>query len=323
MAATNTSDEEIHLAMIGMVEGNGHPYSWSAIVNGYDPDEMADCPYPVIPEYLGEQDDVGIPNASVTHIWTDNPEDAEDVARAAFIDNIVDDPTEVIGEVDGVIIPTDDGDNHAARVGPFIDAELPIFVDKPLATNIDDLKTFVEWYNNGYQITSSSALRYAPEITSLVKNIHSLGQIRWITNATHKTWKRYGIHRLEPVVRFLGPGFETVECTSNGDTEIYSLTHQSGPTITVGVRNDLRGGSGRLTVYGTDDGYTIESTDTYTSFRQQLLSILDFIRTGKQDVPFEETVDLMAGIIAGIRSRKENRCVDTSEIYEHIPIDKP
>jgi|GEM_PF-4815020 len=26
----------IHLGVIGMTEGNGHPYSWSAIINGYD-----------------------------------------------------------------------------------------------------------------------------------------------------------------------------------------------------------------------------------------------------------------------------------------------
>ena len=27
---------EIRLAMLGMIEGNGHPYSWSAIINGYN-----------------------------------------------------------------------------------------------------------------------------------------------------------------------------------------------------------------------------------------------------------------------------------------------
>jgi hypothetical protein len=39
---------EIRLAMLGMIEGNGHPYSWSAIVNGYNPEEMAKCPFPMI-----------------------------------------------------------------------------------------------------------------------------------------------------------------------------------------------------------------------------------------------------------------------------------
>ena len=37
-------DQEIRLAMLGMVDGNGHPYSWSAIFNGYDPEDMASAP---------------------------------------------------------------------------------------------------------------------------------------------------------------------------------------------------------------------------------------------------------------------------------------
>ncbi len=42
--------DNIRLAMLGMVDGNGHPYSWSAIINGrYDAQVMADCGFPVIP----------------------------------------------------------------------------------------------------------------------------------------------------------------------------------------------------------------------------------------------------------------------------------
>jgi len=36
------------LAMLGMIPGNGQPYSWSAIVNGFDPTTMTACPYRVI-----------------------------------------------------------------------------------------------------------------------------------------------------------------------------------------------------------------------------------------------------------------------------------
>ena len=28
--------KEIRIAMLGMVDGNGHPYSWSAMFNGYN-----------------------------------------------------------------------------------------------------------------------------------------------------------------------------------------------------------------------------------------------------------------------------------------------
>lgn len=39
------------IAMLGMVEANGHPYSWSAMFNSYDKEAMEDCGYPVIPRY--------------------------------------------------------------------------------------------------------------------------------------------------------------------------------------------------------------------------------------------------------------------------------
>ncbi len=102
---------EISFAMLGMVNGNGHPYSWSAIFNGYDPVEMAKCPYADIPVYLNKQpkETLRIPNARVTHIWTDDPSDARLVAKASLIPHIVKTPEEVIGKVDAVIIATDKG----------------------------------------------------------------------------------------------------------------------------------------------------------------------------------------------------------------------
>ena len=45
----------LKFGVIGMSEGNGHPYSWSAIFNGYDADAMRDCPFPAIPEYLARR----------------------------------------------------------------------------------------------------------------------------------------------------------------------------------------------------------------------------------------------------------------------------
>jgi len=56
MAALVRDPDNIRIAMLGMIEGNGHPYSWSAIINGrYDTRAMARCPYPVIPQYLSAQ----------------------------------------------------------------------------------------------------------------------------------------------------------------------------------------------------------------------------------------------------------------------------
>ena len=38
----------IRLGIIGMTEGNGHPYSWSAMFNKFDREAMPrECPFPV------------------------------------------------------------------------------------------------------------------------------------------------------------------------------------------------------------------------------------------------------------------------------------
>jgi hypothetical protein len=63
--------QDIRLAMLGSTVGNGHPYSWSALFNGYDRELMTkECPFPGIPAYLNKEPaaTVAIPGARVTHI---------------------------------------------------------------------------------------------------------------------------------------------------------------------------------------------------------------------------------------------------------------
>src|SRR5512138_3413150 len=122
----------LRLAMLGMVEGNGHPYSWSAIINGrYDRELMKDCGFPVIPQYLAEQPPgaLGIDSAKVTHIWCEDRDRARHIAQTCFIDHVPEDPQDVIGQVDAVIIPTDKGEEHLDRARPFIEANVPVFID--------------------------------------------------------------------------------------------------------------------------------------------------------------------------------------------------
>lgn len=312
---------EIRLAMLGMIEGNGHPYSWSAIVNGYDPEKMAACPYPVIAQYLGKQplESVRIPGARVTHVWTDNPEDAPRVAAASKIENVVSRPEDVIGKVDAVIIATDDGNDHVRRVAPFIEAGLPVFVDKPLAINLPDLKQFIAWKKAGAKILSTSGMRYMPEMNQVVEKHEEIGELRWITSFTCKSWERYGIHALEAVYPQIGPGFVSAQTNHQNGSDIVHLTHRTGMQVTIAAIHDAYGSFGNVHIYGTNGQLALTLRDTYTAFRDQLVAFLEFLNTKKSAVAFEETVELMTIIIAGIRSREQNgRTVLLEEIYSGL-----
>ncbi|MEX2671648.1 MAG: Gfo/Idh/MocA family oxidoreductase [Phycisphaeraceae bacterium] len=311
--------QQIRLAMLGMVDGNGHPYSWSAIINGrYDADVLADCGYPAIPQYLGAQQkaNLGIAGAQVTHIWCDQREDAAQVARATFIDNVVDRPEDVIGHVDAVIIPTDVGGEHLQRARAFVEAGLPVFVDKPLTDREDDLRQFNAWWQDGRPILSTSCMRYATEFIQLREQMQRIGEPALIMGTMAKSWERYGIHALESVYGLLPPG-GWIRVTNTGDTDrnIVHLTHDAGVDVVLAVGKALTGGFGHVTVTGTKDTVRASFTDTFTAFKTQLVTFVEYLRSGAMPFPPAETIEQMKIIIAGLRSREQHgRTVDLSEI---------
>ena len=311
------SNIPLRIAMLGMIPGNGHPYSWSAIINGYDPAEMAKCPYPVIAQYLGARplEEVCIPGAQVTHIWTDDPSEAKSVAAAARIPHVAERMEDVIGEVDAVIIATDDGTDHVRRARPFVEAGLPIFVDKPLATTREELSQFVSWRQSGARILSSSGMRYAPELAALEHQ-----EWRWLTSLTCKSWERYGIHALEPIFRILGAGFTHVRSEAQEGSDLVYCRHQSGAQATISAISDAVGGFGTIHAYGVDGEQYVRMRDTYTAFRNQLVSVVEWVRSGADPFPFSDTVELMAILIAAIESRqKGGELISIASLLKNIP----
>lgn len=298
----------IRLAMLGMVDGNGHPYSWSAMFNGYDPEAMAQCPYAGIPVYLNKEpkETLRIPHALVTHVWTDDPAEAPRVAKASLIPNVVERAEDVIGQVDAVIVATDKGHEHVDRCRPFVEAGLPVFVDKPMVDNEADLKTFRKWVAEGKAIMSSSCMRYAKEFMPYRISTNELGQIRFACITTPKTWERYGIHALEGIYPILGPGFISACNTGSIDRNIVHFKHRCGADVTVVAISDMHGSFGVLSLCGTLGHVEVAFSDTFYAFKTQLEGFVRYLRTGIRPFPWEETVELMKMLIAGTRSREQN-----------------
>jgi hypothetical protein len=303
------SKKNIKLAMLGMTEGNGHPYSWSIIINGgYNADALAECSYAAIKDYIAKQpaETLGIEGATVTHVWTDDPSDAKLVSKVAHVPNVVQKAEDVIGEVDAVLIATDIGSEHVARCKPFIDAGIPIFVDKPLCDNQNDLKIFSDWMKEGKLFISSSAMRYAKEFEPYHLSTNELGDLRYINVTMAKSWEKYGIHALETLYPIVGPGFISLQNTGDKNCNIIHLKHRSGIDINIASIYDMLGGFGMITLAGTKAGIQIRTNDTYYAFKKQLVGYVNFLKTGKYPVPWNETYELMQLVIAGIQSRDEN-----------------
>tara|TARA_B100000902_G_scaffold398969_1_gene467741 strand:+ start:49 stop:957 length:909 start_codon:yes stop_codon:yes gene_type:complete len=201
--------QKIKLGIIGVSDGNGHPYSWSSIFNGYDKNLMETCPYSSIPNYLAKYSfpDDSIKEAEVTHIWTQNKSDSIKIANTTYIKNIVSDYKDMIGKVDGILLARDDYENHLELSKEFLKLGIPIYIDKSLATTIKTANKLFEKETYGGQIFTGSALAYDPKLETIKKEMKNLGKLKYIFGTAPGSWDKYSIHLVDPVLYLLNDYF--------------------------------------------------------------------------------------------------------------------
>jgi hypothetical protein len=294
----------IRLGVIGLSPGNGHPYSWSAIFNGYDPVVMEGCGFPVIPRYLERQsfpEDL-IREAKVTHVWAQDRKVAEHIAKATLIDNISPHYTDMIGEVDGILLARDDAENHYELAAPFIKAGLPIYIDKPIALSLAETKQFINLQCYPGQIFSCSAVKYAKEFRLPETELARLGCLRHIHAVVPKDWNKYAIHVIEPALMF-AKDRGTIARTRvwhNQDVSILSAQYSEGFQLLVSA---MGAASAPLTLrlMGESGWRDLFVEDTYFAFKSALFDFVQGIINKDVRTPVDVLMEIIELVEAGIK----------------------
>ncbi len=301
------------LAFIGTNEGNGHIFSWSAIVNGrYDKERMKNCGYPVIPEYLGKEppENLGIIGAQVSYVWTEDRNYAEYVAKTSYIETVLDNPSDAIGKADGVVITTDIGTSHLKLAKPFIEAGIPVFIDKPLTDNEKDLKEFLKYFRENRTVLSSSSYRYSGDIQEF--NRTNTARIEFVNCLMSKYWENYGVHAMEGLYMLMGPGITSV--VNLGDRRINVVYVEWGDGRKAVIENVYNSKVTGYDIITADGTHKIQDKNTFHMFKRQMEVFVKFMEDGEYPYPYQETVEITKVIVAGIKSREEKRKVKLSEI---------
>ncbi|NMC36103.1 Gfo/Idh/MocA family oxidoreductase [Candidatus Beckwithbacteria bacterium] len=296
--------KQLKLGIIGLSEGNGHPYSWSAIFNGFNKAVMKTCPFPVIYEYLSKQrfPKDAIAGAKVTHIWTQDLSISRHIAKASNIVNIVTDYQDMIGQVDAILLARDDSQNHLKMSRPFLQAGLPIYIDKPLATTIAEAKKMYSLEQYAGQIFTCSALAYAKELTLSPKKLDSFGPIHFVNAITPKYWETYAVHIIEPTLNLFKTKTKHIKSAS---------THKSKQITTTSIIWD----SGLITnfsalgqsatpikieIYGQNKSEVLVFKDTFFAFKKALEEFIAIITKKKKPQKKEDVLHLISIIEQGL-----------------------
>ena len=284
----------VNLGIIGLSEGNGHPYSWSAIINGYNPRHMKDCGFPAIPEYLGQQrfPQDSISNAEVTHVWTGDYKLSRHIAECSNIGTVVTKATDMIGSIDAVLLARDDSRNHLNHALPFLQAGIPIYIDKPLSCNLQDAQKLLSLQKYAGQIFTCSALKYASELQLTLEQINHLGDIHFIKAAVPKDWEKYSIHVIDPIVQFPIEKGSIVWSAASKTGSIHNLTICYDRKLVVSI--DSFGGVVcpiKINIFGNKGSLELTFSDSFAAFKSALQVFINNVSSRDYDVKTEATLE--------------------------------
>lgn len=297
------STSPIRLGMIGLSDGNGHPYSWSAIVNGYDLNYLKDCPFPSIPEYISKSNINKrlVDNISITHVWTQDPKLSRHIADSCLIPNVVDNFTDMVGKVDAILLARDDAENHLYFSMPFLLSGIPIYIDKPLSYSYSKALLLLSHQQFENQIFTCSALRYAREFIPSNEFLAESGSIQYVSCTAPKNWAKYSIHIIEPLLKLLYYAFPFHVTLVHKSKYLTSLHLSTDCGITASITTiDATHVPFKIDLYAENSMISMQFVDPYSAFRSALLEFLNIVMGKKPDISREFTLACIKLIEAGL-----------------------
>jgi hypothetical protein len=234
------------------------------------------------------------------------PKNAEQLKKYGVA--ILDDPSELFGKIDAVLVESVDGSVHLERAKPFLERGVPTYVDKPFACSLDDARAMMAIATTKHvPIMSSSSLRYAPEVVAARGGKGSWGAIVGVatygpapTHARNPGLFHYGIHPVEMLYSLMGAGCRSVTCQSNKDGEVATGAWDDGRIASVrGIRKGRQ--EYGFTLFG-EKAVETRGVSTQFIYRELLKQIVKMFETKEMPIDPRETLEIVAFIEAAKKS---------------------
>jgi len=211
---------------------------------------------------------------------------------------------ELCRNVDAVLLESVDGRPHLDQARPVLKAHKQLFIDKPMAGSLADVKEiFREAKAQDAPVFSSSALRFGKDTQAVSHG--SIGKVEYAETygpceiePHHPDLFWYGVHGVESLFTVMGTGCETVQRGTTTDGKIEVVGIWSG---------------GRKGVYREDKGFHglakgekgEAPIGSFNGYQPLVAEIMKFFQTGVTPVRPEETLEIFAFMEAADRSKAE------------------
>ena len=227
---------------------------------------------------------------------------------------------EFVGQVDGIMITARDGRNHYKYAKPYIASGIPMFIDKPIASDEDEVVEFMkELKSHGCRVTGGSTCPYAPLVADLATVVDETtfgGFLRApisVQNNYGGIWF-YAQHLAEVMMKIFGYFPKSVKAYGNGVVTSVVVRYEN-----YDVMAEYTDGSYTYAAYVSKSSGMVggEYPVDGSLYPHELASFYALLKggRGKEDLrAFVSPVYFIAAMIRSLESGKEEMIKEIPEI---------
>lgn len=262
-----------------------------------------------------------IPGFRVVAIWGETRKFAEKSALKGNIPTIVKKTEDMLGMVDAIIVDHRHGKHHLCAALPYLEAKIPLFIDKPFCYRLSEGKRFLDRAAKlRVPVTSFSTIPKQASFVKALKAIKKLGTLETlVTTGPCDIMSKYGgiffygIHQLDGILRGAGYAVESVQLNRGKTHSTATLFYKSGAVATM---NLIRGRWCKFHISawgekGRVDEQIMSDEDPYLAGIKEFTGMF---RTGKTSETRETILTPIAVLEALEKSLKEKRRVKVPKV---------
>ncbi len=219
---------------------------------------------------------------------------------------------EMAKNIDIAFIQSCNWDRHLELALPFIEAGIPVFIDKPFVGKLKDLETFKILEKAGARVIGSSALRYTYEHQGYFAiPSQDRGEILHITTTVGVNDFDYAIHSIESILGFMrGISPVSVKYVGSGnvtgvESDSYIINFENGATAAYHICKKVWQPSTAIVMTTkTSFAYKIDLSKVYEAMLTEVCNYLE----GKDNIlaPIDELGESIKILRAGKKSKQNN-----------------
>jgi predicted dehydrogenase len=243
---------------------------------------------------------------------------------------------ELLKDCDAVMIMSLDGRTHLDQARPVLKAGKRLYIGRPLAASLKDAVAILKLAEETKTpCWSSSQHRYSPGFIGM-RNHPEVGKVLGCdvyggcpTEPHHAEFYWHAVHSIETLYTIMGPGCDSVRCTSTETAESITGTWKDGR---IGTYRGIKKGALKYsaTVFG-EKGVSVAgiyghgvptkgivpTNDEYMGYKGIAIEMAKFFKGGPTPVSAAETLEIFAFMEAAHESkRQKGAAVKVADVLE-------